>query len=145
MNKLGPLFLALLASCGPTAEQTATNQEQIPANKQQAAPAAPLAGKWTVTEMDGQPLTQIFPMTASAAGNRLTINSDCVAMSWEYRQDRNMVSFGQPSLKECPRGRTLDEDRVERSIGNAKIALFSEGGRKVQLSGAGGTVTMARR
>lgn len=141
-----PLLL-LLAACSPAAEQPAANQSEAAAaagpNEAEAVPS--LAGEWIVTSLNGKPLDQIFEMTATAAGNRLTLNSDCVALIWSYTQDRNVVAFTDHSTRECVRGRTANEVQVEKAIGAANIALFANEGAEVQLSGSGGTVTMTRR
>ena len=145
MNRLILPFLLCVAACSPAAEQPAANQAEASAAQEEAAPVPALAGNWNVTAINGKPLTQIFTMTAAVTGDRLTINSDCVAMTWSYRQDRNLVTFTKVSTRECPRGRTLNEDQAEKALGMANIAIFSDEGREVQLSGAGGTVTMTRR
>jgi hypothetical protein len=139
------MALPLLAACSPAAEETVVNESQAPAAQQEPAAVPDLAGEWDVVAINSGPLDQIFDMNATATDDRLTVRSDCVSMSWSYVQDRNMVSFTPASVVNCPRGRTRNEDQVEGAIGRANIAMFADEGREVQLSGAGGTVTMTRR
>ena len=58
-----------------------------------------------------------------------------------------VVEFGPVpmAVSHCGRNQTQNENEAQRAIGAATIALFSNEGREVQLSGSGGTVTLTRR
>lgn len=140
------IFLALcVAGCSPAANQPATNEVDKPAAQEKPADVPSLTGEWSVSASSGKPLTQVFPMTASVSANQITIHSECVSLAWSYTQDRNIVGFKPGAVRHCGRNQTQNENEVERAIGGATIALFSNEGREVQLSGSGGTVTLTRR
>lgn len=137
-------MLLLLAACTPAADEPA-NEADAPAAEEEAAPVPSLAGDWRVSAINGRGLTQPHPMDASFTGDRLTIRSDCVRMAWDYHQDRNIVTFGSVSESGCPGSRMPDESQVQGAISQANIAMFSQNGDEVNLSGPGGSVTMTRR
>ena len=146
-----PLAL-LVAACGGDAGETPVNHGNAGAVNQASSPGKSsssvtpaLAGEWSVSAFNGTPLTQVFPMTAAFAGDRLTISSECVRMAWSYAQDGMAVSFRPAGAGGCGRKRTYNEDQVEKAIGSATMAMAMEDGREVQLSGSGGTVTLASR
>lgn len=146
-----PILLLSVAACGQDGDAPlVANQAEAPAAPvapaEPAAPAAPaLAGDWAVTAFNGSPLTQVFDMTASFAGNRLTIASECVRMAWTFAQDGNLVTFKPAGGGGCARTQTYNEDQVEKAVAAATMAMFSDDGREVQLSGSGGTITLAKR
>ena len=139
-----PLLLPL-AACSPAAEEPA-NEAQAPAPaEEEAAPVPSLAGEWSVTQINGRGLTQPHPMNATFTENRLTIVSDCVRIAWDYSQDRNIVSFGSAAESGCPGSRMPEEELIQPVIEQANIAMFSNGGSEVQLTGPGGSATLTRR
>jgi hypothetical protein len=136
--------LLLVAACSPAPQEPVANQtEPVEAEKRvEAVPA--LAGEWTVSQVNGRPLSQPHPIAANFGEDRLSVRSDCVRMGWAYTQDRNIVSFTSPSDQGCPGRRTGDETEAKRAVTLANIAMFSNDGQEVQLSGAGGSLTMTR-
>ena len=142
MNRLSMLAVLCVAGCSPTADEPAANQVERPAK-----PAEPpsLTGEWDVTALGGQPLQQVFSMRASFAGGQMTVRSECVTFVWNYTQERNIVAFKPVSSRGCGRNQTTNENEIERAMKGANIALFSQEGREVQLSGDGGTATLTRR
>jgi hypothetical protein len=147
MKRLLPIavVLAFVGACSPSADQPPANKADS-AQAPQAAPAVPpLAGEWTVTQIDGQAPDQIWPMTATAADGRFIIHSECRQLSWTYRQDRNIVQFAPAAGKECGRVRSPAEHQADKAVKLANIAMFSDEGRAVELSGPGGRLAMTRR
>jgi hypothetical protein len=138
-----PLVL-LAAACSPASDEQATNEQDTQAAQSPPAATPSMEGEWQVTAIDGQPLTQIFTMTAVVTGESFSIRSDCVRLNWEFSQTGPAVSLTSPSTVECPRGRTGDETHVERVISGVNMALFPGDGDSVQLSGHHGTLTMER-
>ena len=146
MNRLMTIAAILgLAGCSPAPEQPAANTAEAPVAEAKPAEVPALTGEWNVTALGGQPLQQVFPMTASVAGDRLTVRSECKTFVWNYTQDRNMVGFKSVSAGGCARNQTTNENEIERAMKGANIALFTGEGREVQLSGNGGTATLTRR
>ncbi len=146
MNKYCLPLLLLMAACSPAAEESVANRADSPvAEEAEVAPVPPLAGEWSITAVDGAPLNQVFDMAASVTDDRLTIDSECVTMAWEYTQNRNAVTFTPVPAVTCARMQTQNEDQVEQAVGGANMALFLEDGDEVHLSGSGGMVTMTRR
>ena len=144
-NSAALAAMILLTSCGRPAEQPAANQAAKAPPKPAAAPVPSLAGTWTVTNINGYPPTQVWPLAATAAGDQFTVRSDCRTFVWKYRQDRNIVQLTPQPTRECSRGRSPDEERIEEPVTLANIAMFSKDGREVQLTGSGGRITLARR
>jgi hypothetical protein len=145
MRALIPIVL-LLSACGQPAEQPAANQaEPQAAEQQEAAPVPSLAGSWTITTINGAAPDQVWPMTVSVGEGRFTIASECRRMAWSFNQDRNIVELEPAAGADCPRVRSPAEIAIEKPLNLANIAIFSNEGAEVQLSGPGGTVTMVRR
>ena len=146
MNRLMTIAAILcLSGCSPAAEQPAANTAEAPVAEAQPAEVPALTGEWDVTALGGQPLQQVFPMTASFADGRMTVRSECKTFVWSYTQDRNIVGFKPVSAGGCARNQTTNENEIERAMKGANIALFTGEGREVQLSGNGGTATLTRR
>ena len=137
-------ILLLAAACTPAAEEPTNQVEPADVEQEEAAPVPQLAGDWRVTAINGQDLTQYYTMNASFAGDRLTIASDCVRIAWSYSQQRNVVAFTPAEAASCDRMRTHNEDQVKPIVTQANIAMFSDEGRQVELSGPGGRVAMTR-
>ena len=151
MNKTAFLPILLLAACGEPAQQPAVNQPANEAASSAAEPAAApvpsLVGEWTVATINERAPDQVWPMVARVTADSFRIQSECRTMAWSFRQDRNIVQLKEDpgSSAECPRGRSPAEQLIEKPIGLANIAMFSDEGRKAELSGPGGRVTMTRR
>lgn len=146
MNRLTMIAALCVAACSPTAdEQPAANQADKPAAAEKPAEVPSLTGEWSVTALGGQPLQQVFPMTASFSNDKMTVHSECVTFVWSYTQNRNIVAFKPVSANHCGRNQTTNENEIERTMKGANIALFTGEGREVQLSGNGGTATLTRR
>jgi hypothetical protein len=144
MKRLLILTLSL-AACSPSADETSANKVEAPVAQEKPAEVPTLAGDWNETASGSQPLTQVFPMTASVSKDQVVISSECVTFNWGYTQDRNAVTFKPGAVRHCARNQTQNENEVQRAIDRANIALFSNEGREVQLSGSGGTVTLTRK
>lgn len=143
------MLLLLLCACGPTAEEPANQAEPAasqPARSEQEKRVIPsLAGQWTVTHINQAAPRQTWPLEAAVTDSRLTLQSECVRMAWDYRQDGNIVQFTSVPVESCERVLSPAEEMVSEPIGLANIAMFSNEGREVLLSGPGGTVAMRRR
>ncbi len=142
------VLLLLLSACGGPAEEPAANQPQANAAEPAPAPKADvpsLAGEWTITQVNGAAPRQTWPMTASVGDGRFTIQSECRTFTWALSQQGNIVQFTSGSAGGCERTRSPAEEMIEQPVGQANIAMFSNEGREVQLSGPGGIVTMTRQ
>jgi hypothetical protein len=141
--------LMLLAACGGGSEQPAVNasaNESSPAPKPAAAAPVPsLAGTWAVTKINGAAPRQVWPMTATFAPDAFTIQSECRRFVWKYRQQGNIVEFTSPAVRDCSRMRSPDETQIEDPVTLANIAMFSDDGREVQITGPGGRITLTKR
>ena len=133
-----------LAACSPSAEQPPANQAESPA-PQEKKPVPSLEGEWVVDQLNGGALDQTWPMTAEATAERFTIVSECHRLRYEMSQQGNIVKFTQVPGDDCARFKSPAEQLAEKSVKLANIAMFSDDGRTVQLSGPGGTVSMSRR
>ena len=140
--------LLLVSACASETDEAQQPQEQAeqaetPASEQEAVPS--LAGSWSVASIEGADLTQYYDMNATVTDDRFTIESECVRIAFDYRQDRNIVSFDPVQAAGCERMRTHNEDQIGPIIDQANIAIFSDGGDTVELTGPGGRVTLTRR
>ena len=145
MKRMTMIAALCVAGCSPAANEPAANQAEPSAAEERPAEVPSLTGEWSVTALGGQPLKQVFPMTASFSDDKMTVRSECVTFVWSYTQDRNIVAFKPLSTKRCARNQTTNENEMERAMKGANIALFSRDGNEVQLSGNGGTATLTRR
>jgi hypothetical protein len=139
-------FALSIAACSQPAEQAAANNSATAEANEAAQAAVPsLEGEWVVEQLGGKEPDQIWPMTAEVTKDRFTIVSECRRMSWTMKQDRNLVQFTPATGVECARVRSPAEIVADKAVKLANIVVFSEEGRAVQVSGAGGTVSMTRR
>jgi hypothetical protein len=147
MKKLLLSVIALsIAACSQSAEQTAANNAAAADANETAQAAVPsLEGEWVVEQLSGKEPDQIWPMTAEVTKDKFTIVSECRRMSWAMKQDRNLVQFTPAPGVECGRVRSPAEIVADKAVKLANIVVFSDEGRSVQVSGAGGTVSMTRR
>ena len=145
MKRLTMIATLCVAACTPGRDEPAADQAEQPAAAEKPAEVPSLAGEWSVTALGGQPLQQVFPMTATITPDTMTVRSECVTLVWSYTQDRNIVAFKPVSSKNCARNQTTNENEMERAMKGATIALFSGEGKEVQLSGNGGTASLTRR
>ena len=134
----------LLAACSPSAEHPPANQAESPAPEAKK-PVPSLEGEWVVDQLNGGALDQTWPMTAEATANRFTIVSECHRLRYEMSQQGNIVKFTPVPGDDCARFKSPAEQLAEKGVKLANIAMFSDDGRTVQLSGPGGTVSMSRR
>ena len=144
MKHLLPALALLLTACSPSAEQPAANQAETPAPEaRERVPS--LEGEWVVDQLNGGALDQTWPMTAEVTADKFTIVSECHRLRYEMSQQGNIVKFTQVPGDDCARFKSPAEQLAEKSVKLANIAMFSDDGRTVQLSGPGGTVSMSRR
>jgi hypothetical protein len=138
--------LSLAACSQPAERQPASNEAAVAETNDTAlAPIPSLEGEWVVEQANSKAPDQIWPMTAQATKDHFTIVSECRKMSWTFKQDRNFVRFIPTAGVECARVRSPAENLANATVKLANTAVFSDEGRTVQISGSGGTITMARR
>ena len=146
MLRLTPIALLLLAACNRT-EPAATPANEVASAEQEApAPEVPLLeGGWALTKVDGR---DAGGLTASFKGGQASISSGCIRRAWTYTQKRNMVSFSpSPSGSSNCGGGTPGgtAETAYAALTEANIAIFSQGGKRADLSGTGGNLTLERR
>ena len=138
--------LSLAACSEPAQQQPAANNAAVAeANEAEQAPIPSLEGEWVVEQANSKAPDQIWPMTAEATKDRFTIVSECRRMSWTFKQDGNLIQFTPAAGVECARVRSPAELLADSTVKLANTVVFSDGGRTVQISGAGGTISMTRR
>ena len=108
-------------------------------------PVPSLEGEWVVEQTNGKAPDQIWPMTAEATTDHFTIVSECRKMGWTFKQDRNFIQFTPAAGVECGRVRSPAELLADSTVKLANTVIFSDEGKRVQISGPGGTITMTRR
>jgi len=143
-----PVAALLLAACSGPADQqqpAANNAAAAEAVETAQAPVPSLEGEWAVEQANGKALDQIWPMTATATKDRFTLISECRKMAWTFKQDRNFVQFTPTAGVECGRVRSPAELLADSTVKLAQTVIFEDGGRRVQISGSGGTLSLKRR
>ena len=136
----------LLGACGQQ------DNAEPPANEAAAAPAAQaevpsLEGSWQVTMIDGAEAKPLG-MTATIGGGRASLATSCFRRAWTYSQKGNMVDFTtSPSGSSNCGGQTPDnqEETAYAALDGVNIAIFSLQGKRADLSGTGGMLTLERR
>ncbi|HVL78361.1 MAG TPA: hypothetical protein VM346_03640 [Sphingomicrobium sp.] len=144
-TSLAVVSTLLCAGCSPASEQAPANQSEPAPSEQPAVEVPPLAGQWTVTQINGARPGQVWPMLVDVTDERFIISSECRRFIWSVSQDRNLVQFSRQGGRDCPRPRSPSEETVERPVDMANIAMFSDEGREVLLTGPGGSLAMRRR
>ena len=143
---LAMALLSVAACSKPAEQQSPANNAESPATNEAAQEAGPsLEGIWSIDQLNGKNPDQIWPMSAEVTKDKFTIVSECRRMSWSMKQDRNLVQFTPIPGGECGRVRSPAEIVADKTIKLGSIAVFSDGGRTAQISGAGGTLSMTRK
>ncbi len=159
MNRLLPIAgLLLIAGCSEPSEQApaATNEAAgAPANATGAANSADTAkadlpsleGSWNVTMISGSE-ARLLGLTATLGGGKATLASGCFRRAWTYTQKGNMVDFtASPSGSANCGGQApgAREEDAYAALEGVNIAIFSLAGKRADLSGDTGTLTLERR
>ena len=140
------IAILLLGACSRTAEQQQPVANAVAeADDTAQVPVPSLEGEWVVEQTNGKAPDQIWPMTAEATTDHFTIVSECRKMGWTFKQDRNFIQFTSAPGVECGRVRSPAELLADSSVKLANTVIFSDEGKRVQISGPGGTITMTRR
>ena len=140
------IAILLLGACSRTAEQQQPVANAVAeADDTAQVPVPSLEGEWVVEQTNGKAPDQIWPMTAEATTDHFTIVSECRKMGWTFKQDRNFIQFTSAPGVECGRVRSPAELLADSTVKLANTVIFSDEGKRVQISGPGGTITMTRR
>jgi hypothetical protein len=132
------LICLLVAACTPAAPPPAEPPARI-------IEAPRLDGDWTVVAIGGKPLVQQHAIRANVAAGRFAVNSQCVNFAWTYRHQGAAVDFTPAPVSSCVRASTREEEAARKAIDAATSQAFSDEGRTLLLSGANGTLSLARR
>ena len=138
-----------LAACSKEAPPPPANDvNTLEANTAQAPAAVPsLVGSWTVSQIGGQAPNQVWPMTAEISADNFVLASECRKVGYDFHQDRNVIHLTPNAAAgaSCGRAKSPAEIAIERPLSLANIAMFSNEGRSVELSGPGGRIMMTRK
>lgn len=138
-----------LAACGQQeAAEPAANEAAAPAAETAAAPDVPtLEGRWQVTMIEGAEARPLG-MTATIGGGKASLDTGCFRRAWTYSQNGNVVDFtSSPSGSANCGGQTPgnQEETAYAALDDVNIAIFSLQGKRADLSGTGGTLTLERK
>ena len=138
-----------LAACGQreAAEPAINESGNIAAAPEAKADAPGLDGSWQVTMIDGAEAKQLG-MTATMGSGQASLSNGCFRRAWTYSQKGNMVDFtSSPSGSSNCGGQTPgnQEETAYAALDDVNIAIFSLQGKRADLSGTGGTLTLERR
>lgn len=148
MNRSLPtLALLFLAACNSEQSAPPESNEAAVTEAPATEKAVPkLEGQWTVTAIDGAPISAGSAMTASFAAGKAMMASGCLRRGWTYTQERNTVSFTNDpgSSANCGGGPSGEQESAYIALEQASIAIFNKEGKEASLSGTGGNLTLQR-
>ena len=139
------LSLSLVACSTQKGETPVANDIAAEPVAEDSVPS--LEGNWAVKSIDGRPVSG-SAMTASFAGDKVSIASGCVRRGLTYTQKRNVVSFAADpgASSNCEgRGTSAEHETAYAALEGASIAIFDQKGAEANLSGTGGNLTLKRR
>lgn len=141
--------LLLAAACGQQeSPPAATNEAATPPAETAAKADVPsLEGSWQVTMIDGAEARPLG-MTATIGGGRASLVTGCFRRAWTYSQKGNLVDFtASPSGSSNCGGQTpgAQAETAYAALEDVNIAIFSSDGRRADLSGGAGNLTLIRR
>ena len=142
------LAIVSLAACSKEAPPPANDVNTVEANTAEAPAAVPsLDGSWAVSQINGQAPNQVWPMTAQISADKLVLASECRKLGYDFHQDRNVIHLtpSAAASASCGRAKSPAEIAIEKPLSLANIAMFSNEGRSVELSGPGGRIMMTRK
>jgi len=149
MNRTILTLAALsLAACSKDAPPQANDVNSAETNTAEApAPVPTLVGSWTVSQINGRAPDQVWPMTASITADKFVLTSECRKLGYDFHQDRNVIHLAPNAAASasCGRSKSPAEMLIEKPLSLANIAMFSDEGRSVEFSGAGGRISMTRK
>lgn len=142
-----PIALLLLASCEQTESAGPADAKPAAEAQEPAAPApVSLAGNWTLTMIGGGD-AKALGMTASFGDGRARLSNGCFSRGWTFSQSGNLVEFdNDPGAGSNCGGQTPGErhERAYATLDGVNMVVFSDGGRRADLSGDSGTLTLER-
>ena len=150
MNRiLATVALLCLAGCGQqdSAKPTAKQQDAQPAVPAAKPDVPSLDGSWQVTMIEGAEAKPLG-MTATIGDGRASLVTGCFRRAWTYSQKGNMIDFtSSPGGSSNCGGQTPGnrEETAYAALDDVNIAIFSLQGKRADLSGTGGTLTLERR
>ena len=140
--------IVALAACSKEAPPPANDGNTAETNTAEAPAAVPsLVGSWAVSQISGQAPNQTWPMTAEISADKFVLVSECRKLGYDFHQDRNVIRL-TPSASasaSCGRAKSPAEIAIEKPLNLANIAMFSDEGRSVEMSGPGGRIMMTRK
>ena len=140
--------LLLLSACSPEQAPPAANESANAPAAEVAKPAVPsLEGNWQVTMIGGSEARPLG-MTATLGGGRASLSTGCFRRAWTYSQKGNVVDFtSSPSGSSNCGGQSPgpQEETAYTALDGVNMAIFSQQGKRADLSGDSGTVTLERR
>ena len=142
------LAVMALAACSKEAPPPANDVNVAETNTVQAPAAVPsLVGSWTVSQISGQAPNQVWPMTAQISADKFVLVSECRKLGYDFHQDRNVIRLtpNVAASASCGRAKSPAEIAIEKPLSLANIAMFSNEGSSVELSGPGGRIMMTRK
>ena len=126
------------ANVAKTADTSAPTQSAVP-----TADKPKLDGDWSVVDVKGDPVSGVG---VGFHGGLATVSAGCLKRSWSYTQNGGAVTFKPGGVgANCGRSTTVAEETVFQALSESNMAIFEDDGRKVSLTGYGGSVTLARR
>ena len=145
---LATAALLILAACGQQEAAPPPANEAAPATETAAKAEVPsLDGSWQVVMIDGAEAKPLG-MSATIGSGQASLSNGCFRRAWTYTQKGNMVDFtSSPRGSSNCGGQTPgnQEETAYAALDEVNIAIFSLQGKRADLSGNGGTLTLERR
>lgn len=149
MIRILPIAALLLAASCRQEESPPepTNETATAAEPAAKAEVPSLEGSWQVTMIEGIEAKPIG-MTATIGGGRASLAMGCFRRAWTYSQKGNLVDFtSSPGGSSNCGGQTpgAQAETAYAALEDVNIAIFSSDGKRADLSGGAGNLTLERR
>ena len=146
---IAALLLAAACSQQDKAAAPSSNENEAAAAEQASAPAKTvpsLEGQWSVTAIDGKPLTNGSGMSATFEGSKAILAAGCIRRAWTYSQKGNLLSFATDpdGSANCGGGTSGEQETAFAALEKTSMVIFAQDG-EASLSGTGGNLTLRRR
>ena len=134
------LSLCAVAACQPNGENPGSTSEADDTTSIIASSEA-LAGEYRIAGIDGEDVNLPHAITASIAGDRIDVQSDCIRFAWSYRFEDRLLVTEPAAVASCRRALLPLERALSEAVEAADVVRRTPTGG-IELSGSGRSVML---